>query len=546
MFLSITVDSVVKNINVYEIQTFKPIDDESGKYIYYVLRNGVTYNEYFDSDSDRQAKLSAVAAMNPVQDCVDDAISQLDITDREIVDELPTQDISTKTIYMVPQVSPGQDDFYLEYMYINNEWEIIGKTTVDMSNYLAKDNTVAFTPSGDYNPATKKYVDEKSVPYQPFPSGIVTDSTTPTMISSIQSLNLPSGSTYLGEVTLTDMPFQGNAEVEVYVYPDNVIYLVLRSVNVSPYIWQCNSHTYRGWESLGGGDIVCIGDISNLTTSSTVQQIYNAFGGQETYNKFLDCIQEGIPVYMYKSSSFGPRGSGRNADFIPIIKTTYQKSPMSSSGAFTVIFPVSALDSSAVVSFGIKRFSFDSTGPIVTASSYSDSVRKTYMIDYGIDDLTSNSTSSDISSVINLKEILDLTQFNGILNYFNLNYKFIDNSYAPASLYNIIGLFVESWAPSSDYRYIIQYMKGADKLVTLTLSSDTSGTENSYAFVSKTEVDLSNSAGSSVDVQINGTSIVSNDVANILTNTAYDSSTNKIATMSDIASAIGTALNQSY
>ena len=32
----------------------------------------------------------------------------------------------------------------------------------DMSNYLAKDNTTAFTPTGDYNPATKKYVDDKS------------------------------------------------------------------------------------------------------------------------------------------------------------------------------------------------------------------------------------------------------------------------------------------------------------------------------------------------------------------------------------------------
>lgn len=40
--------------------------------------------------------------------------------------------------------------------------------------------------------------------------------------------------------------------------------------------------------------------------------------------------------------------------------------------------------------------------------------------------------------------------------------------------------------------------------------------------------------GSSTDVQINGTSITSSGVANILTNTAYNSSTNKIATMSDI------------
>lgn len=42
--------------------------------------------------------------------------------------------------------------------------------------------------------------------------------------------------------------------------------------------------------------------------------------------------------------------------------------------------------------------------------------------------------------------------------------------------------------------------------------------------------------GSSTDVQINGTSITSGGVANILTNTAYDSTNNKIATMSDLSS----------
>lgn len=37
---------------------------------------------------------------------------------------------------------------------------------VDLSNYLAKDNTTEFIPTGDYNPSTKKYVDDKfsSVP----------------------------------------------------------------------------------------------------------------------------------------------------------------------------------------------------------------------------------------------------------------------------------------------------------------------------------------------------------------------------------------------
>ena len=45
---------------------------------------------------------------------------------------------------------------------------------------------------------------------------------------------------------------------------------------------------------------------------------------------------------------------------------------------------------------------------------------------------------------------------------------------------------------------------------------------------------LGGGGGSSTDVQINGTSITSQGVANIVTNSAYDSSSNKIATMSDV------------
>ena len=51
---------------------------------------------------------------------------------------------------------------------ITNTWvlSVNGQTwnvtvaSPDMSNYLAKDNTTSFTPSWDYNPATKKYVDD--------------------------------------------------------------------------------------------------------------------------------------------------------------------------------------------------------------------------------------------------------------------------------------------------------------------------------------------------------------------------------------------------
>lgn len=50
--------------------------------------------------------------------------------------------------------------------------------------------------------------------------------------------------------------------------------------------------------------------------------------------------------------------------------------------------------------------------------------------------------------------------------------------------------------------------------------------------------DITISGGTPTDVQVNGTSITSNNVANLITNTAYNASTNKIATMSDLPSAV--------
>jgi len=65
MFLSISTETGIKEINVYELQTYKSIDDESGKYIYYKMCNGITFSEYFDTDADREAKLEEISNLNP-------------------------------------------------------------------------------------------------------------------------------------------------------------------------------------------------------------------------------------------------------------------------------------------------------------------------------------------------------------------------------------------------------------------------------------------------------------------------------------------------
>ena len=62
-------------------------------------------------------------------------ISQLTSLSVEIVETLPTENISTTTIYLV-NVSGTTN--YAQWMYINSAWANIGNTSVDLSNYYTK------------------------------------------------------------------------------------------------------------------------------------------------------------------------------------------------------------------------------------------------------------------------------------------------------------------------------------------------------------------------------------------------------------------------
>lgn len=66
-------------------------------------------------------------------DALIEAITTIDI---QVVEKLLTESISSTTIYLVPKTSTEEDNVYDEYLYINEKWEHIGSTQVDLSNYV--------------------------------------------------------------------------------------------------------------------------------------------------------------------------------------------------------------------------------------------------------------------------------------------------------------------------------------------------------------------------------------------------------------------------
>ena len=62
----------------------------------------------------------------------------------EVVNELPTTEISFYTIYLVKNSTSNTDDIYTEYIYIQdtnngNHWEKLGSQSIALDNYVTKD-----------------------------------------------------------------------------------------------------------------------------------------------------------------------------------------------------------------------------------------------------------------------------------------------------------------------------------------------------------------------------------------------------------------------
>ena len=80
---------------------------------------------------------------------IDDMISQLKQFEAEKVDELPITGQKPNCIYFVPKGTGGLDGCY-EYMWIDNKWEFIGSTDVDLSNYWTIEETMEYIEDHKY------------------------------------------------------------------------------------------------------------------------------------------------------------------------------------------------------------------------------------------------------------------------------------------------------------------------------------------------------------------------------------------------------------
>ena len=97
----------------------------------YVTQNNFNTLEKTVQD---KANSSDVYTKEETDKAITDAVADVKTTDFQTATELPTENISTNTIYLISKEGVERD-VYEEYIYINNKWEKIGETTIDLSQY---------------------------------------------------------------------------------------------------------------------------------------------------------------------------------------------------------------------------------------------------------------------------------------------------------------------------------------------------------------------------------------------------------------------------
>lgn len=67
-----------------------------------------------------------------------------------IVDSLPISNIDSHVLYLVPMATPMSENAYYEYLYVNNAWELIGSTKIDLSDYYTKKEVEQYFKDNQY------------------------------------------------------------------------------------------------------------------------------------------------------------------------------------------------------------------------------------------------------------------------------------------------------------------------------------------------------------------------------------------------------------
>lgn len=125
------------------------IVQETGTSTSAVMSQDATSRAITEKASEVVAQVQSDLANYYTKQQMDERISAIPKFAIEVVNALPTENISATTVYLLKS-GDEETNLYTEYIYVNNAWEELGKQTIDLSNYYTKpevDGLLRTTPS---------------------------------------------------------------------------------------------------------------------------------------------------------------------------------------------------------------------------------------------------------------------------------------------------------------------------------------------------------------------------------------------------------------
>ena len=514
---------------------------------------------------------------------VDSLIGSVSSLDIQIVQTLPTQDISTSTIYLVPKTASTNDN-YDEYIYVNNSWEHIGSTEVDLSNYYTKtqtDNllddkadasslsTVATT--GSYNDLSNKptipTVNNATLTIQK--NGTTVKTFTANASSNVTAnITVPTKTSDLtNDSGFVDNTYHDSTKQNSLVSGTNI-----KTINNESLLGSGNINITSGGGTMvdmrvNGSSIVDSNNVGNIATEGTYNATTNKIAtmsdvpdeladltGDSTHRLVTDTEKN---TWNNKSDFSGSYTDLTNKPTIPdeladlsddsthrLVTDTEKSTWNSKQAALVSGTNIKTINNTSLLGSGNISVATTSDIPTKTSDLTNDSgfpsvYDATYVLEAAFTGgVLTGAQRTELNNAIQQGSIIQVSLFNktpicGQVVDFGPN---IVLSFIQYDKFYMVT--VES-ASGSTYPVRVDYnnkqLAFADDLASKqdTLVSGTNiKTINNESLLGSGNITIS--SGSSTDVQINGTSIVSNNTANILTETAYNASTNKIATVSDL------------
>ena len=430
---------------------------------------------------------------------IDNLISAVSTLDIEVVQTLPTQDISTTTIYLVPKTA-STNDAYDEYIYVNNSWEHIGSTEVDLSNYYTKTqtdgllNNKANTTDVQNNKNLTKGI-EYIVGTQAEATNQWTGVSTDTGCSS--------GTIYTGKTIIYHLPTAGTSSAAKLnlTLPDGT---TTGAIN----IYRLTNSTVT--TTFGAGcDILMVFDGTDWKINAYVDTNTNTIGYQLRTNSGI--FKNGASTAIYRYQILVETPNGLEAFTSTSNKTSATKTQLSPH--YRPGGEIRYYGATGTVSSGAN------IGATSLWQQYAFDLRYSFNV---------TSTEFEIGDSIYIK-----MSKNG------------DGTLSPVYNAESAGHPLVTELPATEDGYVYLYLGQTYSAYQMELTPNHPMYEYKNGKIREyTEASSGGGGGTTTDVQINGTSITSEGVANILTETAY-SSLNKIATVSDLPTKTSDLTNDS-